>query len=67
MGFMAIMKIIFTYLPELISIVKWIKTKTEEGISESQMKKDMKQITEAFHPDKTAQQTAGELNDIFKN
>lgn len=67
MGFWAAIKIILKYLPELVSLVKWIGEKTNEGVSEVQLRNDIKAITKAFSPENTAQETAGDLNDIFKN
>ena len=67
MGFIDTIKVIGMFWKDLAEIVRWLGAKIEQGMTEAQLKKDMEAIVAAFDPDKSASETAGELDDIFKN
>lgn len=65
MSFMAIAKTVFTFLPELINLVKKLHEGAVNGISHAVLKSRLKAIDKAFgHQDK--RRVARELNDAFK-
>lgn len=70
MTFGAWITAIFKFLPELISLIKWLGEIGENEIDKAKAKKVIKNINLAFkYADKIdefdAQQTAGELDEIF--
>ena len=67
MAFFTFIKTFVQFFPDIINMIKWINNKVETGVSQSQIKKDMETITTVFEGDKSAEQKAGELNDVFKN
>jgi len=67
MGFWAILTFIFKNWGDFKDITLWMKNKVESGVTQAQIKKDMKGIMDAFDENKPAHQQAGELDDIFKN
>ena len=65
MSFMAILKTVLTFLPELINLVKKLNAGIDAGIEHAVLKSRLKAIDKAFsHPDK--RRAARELNDAFK-
>lgn len=62
---MAYLKIIVTYLPELIDLIKWIVKETKNGILESQIKAKLKGITKALD-NSNRPDAARQLNDLFR-
>jgi Mn-dependent DtxR family transcriptional regulator len=65
MSFMAILKTIFTFLPELIGLVKKLHEGVSNGISHAVLRSRLKAIDKAFgHQDR--RRAARELNNAFK-
>lgn len=65
MNFWAIVKLMFKFGPELISFIRLIKSKIEEGVTDAQIKRDMRKITKAFE-NPNRQEAARELDEIFR-
>lgn len=53
------------FLPELISFLKFLEKKISEGIEEAQVRRDVKNVLEAFN-NPNRQQAAQQLNDLFR-
>ncbi len=65
MTFGAILKTIFTFLPELVSLIKALGNGVKNGIEIATLKHRIKVIEKAFgHADR--RRAARELNDVFK-
>lgn len=65
MSFGAIIKVVFTFLPEFISLVKSISIGLKNGVDALTVRHRLKAIEKAFgHSDR--RRAARELNDVFK-
>ena len=61
----SIIKIILTFGPELINLIKWIYEQIDSGIDEHQVKEKIKGISGAMS-DSDRANAARRLNNIFK-
>ncbi len=66
MTFGAILKTIFTFLPELVGLIKTLHASAQAGVEHMVLKNRLKKIGRAFEPGKDPRQAAKELNDAFK-
>lgn len=66
MSILQIIKIAVRYLPEIIDLIKSISEQVENGVQEIEIRKRIKQINAAFILT-NRQQTAHDLNDVFRN
>jgi hypothetical protein len=65
MGFWASLKLVATYLPQLLAFIKAISLLVEKGLAKAEVIKKCAQISEAFLIE-DRQESARNLNDIFK-
>lgn len=66
MGFWAGFKIVMTYFPEFLALIKLIGGMTIRGMKEHEIRGKFKKIDEAFTPSKAPAIAAGELDDVFR-
>jgi len=65
-SFIPVIGVWIKYLPEIVELAHTIIELTKQGITELQIKRDIKRINKAFkNPNR--QQASRDLNDIFRN
>lgn len=57
---------ILKFLPEVISLIKWLETQISNGVERHELRKRIEHIDRAFSNDDRVT-AARDLNDIFRN
>ena len=62
----ALIPTIIKYLPELISLIKYLKKETDDGVDEIRIRRNFKRLDKSVaNPNRP--EAAREANDVFRN